>query len=398
MEKLMSDSKEVKEARLRAALSNKEGDQVPVSDFFWTGFMQKAQAKWGPNLDIYRKLDLDYIVINPNMDPVIQNFEIIEDDGVNIKLKTGFGATIRRSGTAPMPHYDSFLVNEPEEMAKFVIENARDKRRLYRAGDDQINGVGDAISRNIPSWTERVDAYCRDFPVFGSVCEGYEYLWRCIGTVNSLMWMLTEPEMFGAFIKRIGDFCVELAEYQIEESRGRLSGMYIWGDVAYVNGMFFSPACWREFFMPIVERIIKVCKKAGLMTIYHGCGNASSIYKDFVKIGLDGYNPLECKAHLDVVELKKEYGGKLCFVGNIDIRELESCDREKIKREVLYKLQSAAGGGWICQSDHSVSSGVSPESYEYMVNLVRTYGKYPLDMDFIRRELNSLDMKFGKLN
>lgn len=387
------NAKEQKEARMRAALANKEGDRVPVSDFFWTGFMLKAKEKWGDDLDIYRKFDLDYIVVNPNMDPVIRDFEILEDDGVNIKLRTGFGATIRRSGSAPMPHYDTFSVSEPEEMEKFVIESARDKRRLYRTGDDQINGVGDAIGRNIPSWTERVDAYCKDFPVFGSICEGYEYLWRCIGTENSLIWMMTEPEMFGAFVKRLGDFLVGLTEYQIEESRGRLSGMYVWGDVAYVNGMLFSPAIWREHFKPITERIIGACHKAGLMVIYHGCGNASLIYNDFIDIGLEGYNPVECKAHLDVVELKKDYGGRLCFVGNYDVRELESGDRNRIKRQALYKLQSALGGGWICQSDHSVTSGVSPDSYAYMVELIREYGKYPLDLGRIKKEIAELDQK-----
>jgi hypothetical protein len=392
----MSNEKTLKEARLRAALSHKEGDQVPISDFFWTGFMLNAQKKWGQDLDIYRKFDLDYIVVNPNMDPVIQDFEILEDDGVNIKLRTGFGATIRRSGSAPMPHYDTFSVKEPEGMAKFVIESGRDKRRLYRTGDDQINGVGDAIGRNIPSWTERVDAYCKDFPVFGSICEGYEYLWRCIGTENSLVWMLEEPELFGAFIKRIGDFAVDLTEYQIEEAKGRLSGMYIWGDVAYVNGMFFSPAAWQEYFKPITARIIDVCHKAGLMVIYHGCGNASAIYEDFIEIGLDGYNPVECKARLDAVELKKKFGGRLCFVGNYDVREMESGDRGRIKKQALYKLQSARGGGWICQSDHSVTSGVSPESYEYLVELIRDYGKYPLNMDRIQKELEELDAKPGK--
>jgi hypothetical protein len=353
--------------------------------------MKKAFDAWGADLDIYRKFDLDYIVIGPNMDPVIRDFEILEDDGTNIKLRTGFGAIVRRSGSAPMPHYDSFPVESPEGFKDYVIESGKDKRRLYRAGDDQINGLGDAISRNIPSWTDRVDAYCKDFPIFGSICEGYEYLWRCIGTVNSLTWMLEEPELFEPFIKRIENFLVELTEYQIEESRGRLTGMYIWGDVAYVKGMFFSPAIWREYFKPITEKIIQVCKKAGLVTIYHGCGNALPIYNDFIEIGLDGYNPVECKARLDAVELQKDYGGRLCFVGNFDVRVLESGDRNRIKREALYKLQSAVGGGWICQSDHSVSSGVTPESYAYMVELIRDYGQYPLDMDRIRGELALLD-------
>jgi len=389
----MADSKKSKEERVRAALSHREGDQVPVSDFFWTNFLIKAKEKWGADFDIYRKFDLDYVVINPNMDPIIRDFEILEDDGVNIKLRTGFGATVRRSGSAPMPHFDSFSVSEPEGMEKYAIESGKDKRRVERAGDDQINGVGDAIGRNLPSWNDRVDSYCKDFPVFGSVCEAYEYLWRCIGTINSLEWMVTEPEMFEAFVKRIGDFCVDLTELQIQESRGRLTGMYIWGDVAYVKGMFFSPDCWRKYFKPITAKIIKLCRDSGLVTIYHGCGNALPIYDDFVEIGLDGYNPVECKARLDAVELKKDYGGKLCFVGNFDVRELESGDRDRIKRQALYKLQCAAGGGWICQSDHSVTSGVSPESYEYMVGLIRSYGKYPLDMDRIKRELSELDGK-----
>ncbi|MDR2553131.1 MAG: hypothetical protein LBD31_08210 [Treponema sp.] len=391
----MADSKQQKLDRVKAALSHREGDRVPVSDFFWTGFINRAKARWG-DIDMYRKFDLDYVVVNPNMDPVIRDFEILEDDGVNIKLRTGFGAVVRRSGSAPMPHFDSFSVGEPEEMEGFILEDARDRRRLYRAGDDQINGVGDAIGRNTPSWSDRVDSYCSDFPVFGSICEGYEFLWRCIGTENSLVWMMTEPEMFGAFVKRLGDFLTGLMEFQIEESRGRLAGMYVWGDVAYVNGMLFSPEIWREYFKPITARIIKACRDAGLMVIYHGCGNAALIYNDFIEIGLDGYNPVECKAHLDVVELKKDYGGRLCFVGNYDVREMESGNRDRIKREALYKLQSARNGGWICQSDHSVTSGVSPDSYAYMVELLREYGTYPLNAERIEAELDELDKKLGK--
>ncbi|MDR0585542.1 MAG: hypothetical protein LBG57_14505 [Treponema sp.] len=389
----MPDTKQQKEARVLAALSNREGDQVPVSDFFWTGFVKRAKAKWGEDLDVYRKFDLDYIVINPNMDPVIGDFEILEEKGEDVILKTGFGATVRRSGTIPMPSFDKFSVAVPGEMADFVLEDPRDKRRLYRSGDDQINCLGDALVRNIPSWDERVDIYYKDFPVYGSICEGYEFLWRCIGSENALYWMVEEPELFGDFAKRIGDFVVALTEYQIEESRGRLSGMYVWGDVAFVTGMLFSPEIWREHFKPTVARIIKVCHEADIPVIYHGCGNASRIYNDYIEIGLDGYNPVECKAGLDIVKLQKDYGGRLCFVGNFDVRELESGSRGRIKREALYKLQSAAGGGWICQTDHSATSDVAPEDYEYMVNLVRDYGRYPLDMERIRGDLAALEKK-----
>jgi uroporphyrinogen-III decarboxylase len=173
--------------------------------------------------------------------------------------------------------------------------------------------------------------------------------------------------------------------------------MYVWGDLAYVTGMLFSPVFWREHFKPITARIIDVCHQAGLMVIYHGCGRATPVFNDLIEIGLDGYNPLECKAGLDAVNLKADYGGKgkLTFVGNYDVREMESGDRDRIKRQALYKLQCAQGGGWICQSDHSVTSGVAPDSYAYMVDIVREYGAYPLDMERIKRELAGLDKKLG---
>jgi hypothetical protein len=381
-------SKVEKLARLHAALGNKEGDRVPISDFFWTGFSKNACKLWGDGCDLYRKFDLDYIVINPNMDPVIKDFELLRQAGEDVVVKTGFGATVMRRADLPMPHFDDFSVKSSEEMADFIIEPARDKRRLYKAGQDHINCLGDQLLGPIPSWSDRVEAYTEDFPVFGSVCEGFEYLWRCTGTINALMWMLEDEESFAAFLARIGDFLVEFARVQAEDSR--ISGMYIWGDVAYVSSMMFSPELWRMYFKPIVKRIVEVCHDAGLMTIYHGCGNASLIYEDFIETGIDGYNPLEVKAGLDAVKLKEQFGGRLAFVGNIDVRELESGDKNRIAKEVLYKLKAGIGGGYIIQSDHSVSSNVSPESYEYMVSLVREYGGYPLDLKKIDNKLAAL--------
>jgi hypothetical protein len=57
---------------------------------------------------------------------------------------------------------------------------------------------------------------------------------------------------------------------------------------------------------------------------------------------------------------------------------LESGDPERIRQEVRYKLQAAKGGGWVFQSDHSVSSGVAPESYELAIKTLRELGDYPL--------------------
>jgi len=53
---------------------------------------------------------------------------------------------------------------------------------------------------------------------------------------------------------------------------------------------------------------------------------------------------------------------------------------EALEPIVLRKLNAAKGGGYIFQSDHSVPSNVSGESYDFVVNLVRRRGRYPLDL------------------
>jgi hypothetical protein len=80
------------------------------------------------------------------------------------------------------------------------------------------------------------------------------------------------------------------------------------------------------------------------------------------------------------VELKKTYAGRLAFVGNIDVRVLEQGDPKAIRRMVRHKLHAARGGGWVFQSDHSVSADVRPESYELALATLREFGTYPLSL------------------
>ena len=87
---------------------------------------------------------------------------------------------------------------------------------------------------------------------------------------------------------------------------------------------------------------------------------------------------------MDAVELKLKYGNKIGYCGNSNIQVWETGDKELIRKEVLRKLNAAKGGGYIFQSDHSVTSEVSGPTYDYIVGLVREHGKYPLrleDMD-----------------
>ncbi len=114
--------------------------------------------------------------------------------------------------------------------------------------------------------------------------------------------------------------------------------------------------------------------------IYHGCGNVRSIFEDFIEVGVDAYNPLEAKAGLDVVELRRQFGHRIAFCGNMDVMAWADAGRDELKRIVLTKLNAAKGGGYIFQSDHSFPGNISGGNYDYVVNLVREFGRYPLQL------------------
>ncbi len=371
---------QIKTERVIAALEHREADRVPIGEFFWTNFLRRVKAEMnvGESFDPYRYWDLDLIVINPNMDPHLTGIEILKNTPAHKVVKTGFGATIERRSDLPMPVYQQFETQTFEQMEAYRFDDPLDPRRYSMALDDQINSVADELNLEIPSFVDRVNSYAEDFCVFGSVCEPHEMIWRMIGSENTLVKIAEDPLRTARFIERLGDFLVGIVEGQVQAAGGKLKGIYIWGDIACVRGMLFSPKYWREVYKPQLARICETAHRQGLKTIYHGCGNASVVFEDMIEAGVDAYNPLEAKAGLNVVELKKRFGKRWAFNGNINVQVLETNDPEKVRNEVLTKLNAARGGGYIIQSDHSVPSNVDPQTYDLMVSLVREYGRYPL--------------------
>lgn len=375
--------------RMNQTLRHQEPDRVPISDFFWGSFTRRWRTELGLPEDAnpYYYYDLDWIVTVPNMDPWIRPFETLSETRDEVVVKTGFGAVMRKVFQCPMPEFISWEIDTLEKLEAAEFDPPDDRRRFFAAGDNQIAGVGDGFERNSPPWVDTVQSLWTDFPVYGSMIECSECMTRLIGPENHLLWMAMEPERFGAVVNRVGQFYLECAKAAIAAAAPRLDGFVIWGDVAYKKSTFMRPDYWRMYYKPWVRAIVDHAHAQGLPVIYHGCGNVQAIFEDYIDAGIDSYNPLEVKASMDVLDLRRRFGHRMGFCGNSDIQIWERGDREEIRLEVLRKLNAARGGGFIFQSDHSVSSAVSGHTYDYIVKLVREYGRYPLTLGDFKEAL-----------
>ena len=221
--------------RVRRTLRHQEPDRVPISDFFWGGFVNRWRQELAlpPDADPYYHYDLDWIVTTPNMDPHLRAFEILQENANEVWVKTGFETVLRKRLDLPMPEQISWETDSIEKLEAFQFDDPCDRRRFFEAGDNQIAGIGDGFQRNSPPWLETVQKLWPGFPVFGSMIEVNECLTRLVGQANTLLWMGLYPQRLGACVNRIGEFYLACCRAALEAAAGRLDGFVIWGDVAY---------------------------------------------------------------------------------------------------------------------------------------------------------------------
>ena len=84
--------------RMNRALRHEEPDRVPISDFFWGGFIRQWRRDLGlpEDADPYGYYDLDWVVTVPNLDPWVRPFETIRETADEVVVKTGFGAVMHK--------------------------------------------------------------------------------------------------------------------------------------------------------------------------------------------------------------------------------------------------------------------------------------------------------------
>ncbi|MFQ6044100.1 MAG: uroporphyrinogen decarboxylase family protein, partial [Candidatus Poribacteria bacterium] len=146
-------------------------------------------------------------------------------------------------------------------------------------------------------------------------------------------------------------------------------------DLGYKNGLFFSLDVYRQVLKPAHKRACDWAHERGVKVMLHSCGNIMEIIPDLIDAGFDAINPLETKAGMDLVELKKLYGSDLVLEGGIDVRKMTRAD--EIEEEIRSKITAAkVGGGYIYHSDHSVPDNISFADYCRVIALVKHYGRY----------------------
>ena len=148
-------------------------------------------------------------------------------------------------------------------------------------------------------------------------------------------------------------------------------------DLAFKSGPFFSPAVFRDLVLP---RFRSVARKITIPWILHSDGNVMLLLEDLLSLGIAGLHPNE-KGAMDIRAMKREYGDRLCLLGNVDLNILGMGTPEEVDEEVRGLIRDVGpGGGYMVSSGNSLADYLRLENVLALSQAVQKCGRYPLHL------------------
>ncbi|RJS87810.1 hypothetical protein CW704_01725 [Candidatus Bathyarchaeota archaeon] len=309
--------------------------------------------------ELYSKLDLDMIRYGEwNFKPAESIEKISEDEWVINGVKYVFkGGTLWRRNPV-----ETALRKGPEAVLEKIKDNG--KTWIENAKNAQFPGLKYLRKINKEEKFLLVGA--------GSVWLGGEITfeeWPIF-----LMWFYRYPDVVEKMINLVSDITIERAKAAIDHGA---DGILTCNDFGYSKSTWISPQHFRRFIYPNLKRAEDVIKKKGSFFVVHSDGNNEPLLDMFVEAGIDAYQSIDILGGMDLAEVKRRIGDKVCLIGNVDLQILNEGSPNDVKKDVERCINSAAeGGGYIISSSGSMLES-NPKNLITMVSHARKIGKYP---------------------
>ena len=272
-------------------------------------------------------------------------------------------------------------------------------------GEDQIMFFHDG---KIKTWEdieafELPDVNSEEFKApmreFIDICHRHDYaavaLTRCgfsacylaMGFEHFFLQLIDDPDMVEALLKKYAIWCAELvpvldeAGFEIMQTNDDLSGK---------TGTLISPESMDELFWPHIRHITDALDGAQMKWCFHSDGKIQSVLDTLIDVGVDILDPIENDC-IDIVALKDQVKDKLILAGNVDMDMLSRGTPDQVEEYILHLLENVSvGGGHLLASGNSLASYVQVENARRMCDVAYEYGRYPIDIDRIRKTRSAL--------
>ena len=321
--------------RVHAALRRQPADRVPV--FMW--FHPDTARRLAALLEI----------------PAAAVAEAMGNDVCQTWVNNNYameGIAHERDGQSHTDFWGIRWVKEGpfNQIADFPLAGANGSE--LRAYSFPVDHTEELLARMLP-----VAAKAKEFFIGCDVSPCvFEMYWRLRGMERTMLDLAEEPDEADRLMARCADFAMQLAEAACE--RFPLDWLWTGDDVAGQQGLMMSPATWRRFVKPHLGRVFEAGRARGLPVAYHCCGALRPIIPDLIELGLGVLNPIQCNCPgMDPLELKREFGASLAFMGGVDTQGAlpngTAADVRRATRRLIDGM-TGDGGGYILAASHTI--------------------------------------------
>ncbi len=182
------------------------------------------------------------------------------------------------------------------------------------------------------------------------------------------MFHLLHPE----YIEELFDYQTEIAIENlklIKEAVGeKIQAIYVSGtDFGTQIDTIIDLDTFRNIYKPRYKKINDwIHKNTNWKTFYHSCGAVKNFIPEFIDMGVDILNPVQCSATgMDPQELKDKFGKDIVFWGGgVDTQKtLPFGTPEEVYEEAKQRVEIfEKGGGFVFNSIHNILANSSPEN------------------------------------
>ncbi len=213
--------------------------------------------------------------------------------------------------------------------------------------------------------------------IFFAFVDGiFGYTWGALGFERFVIAARKER----AFVERIVRFYTDLYCLMLEAvADAGVPGVIYADDMAYRSGPMINPKQLDSLLGDSLRRLTETAHMLGMKIVVHSCGNVYRLLDWFADCGFDGVHALEPTAGMELSEVKRMVGDRLCLLGNVDVTHvLVDASREEVFEAVRQAIAAAGkNGGYIVAPTNS-HQDVSVERLRWLVEAAEVYGRYPL--------------------
>ena len=184
---------------------------------------------------------------------------------------------------------------------------------------------------------------------------------------------VTDPDYITEIFDYQLDICLKNLEIYRQAVGERIQAVWLSGtDYGTQNSCFLSADMFRRMYKPYYKKVNDwVHKHTGWKTFYHSCGAIGPLLADFIGMGADIINPVQCSAAgMDARALKDRYGADLVFWGGgVDTQSvLPYGTPEEVRAQVRERIGIFSdGGGYVFAPVHNIVANAPTENVMAMI-------------------------------